>query len=68
MTIVNKRSLSCSSCVLQGFTPVPGDCLAFSLHRAACESTNVEERSLFVERGLSVAVSDSAKNRFSEFL
>lgn len=54
-------------CASQGFTPVPGDCLAFSLHRAAGESTNPEEKAVFIDRGVSVAVTDSAKQRFAEF-
>ncbi|CAM6093042.1 unnamed protein product [Calypogeia fissa] len=50
-----------------GFTTAPGDCLAFMYHRQAIETQDGEQKQIMVEHGLKVAVTDSAKQRFSEF-
>ncbi|CAM6087531.1 unnamed protein product [Calypogeia fissa] len=50
-----------------GFTTAPGDCLAFMYHRQAIETQDGEQKQITVEQGLKVAVTDSAKQRFSEF-
>ena len=55
------------SLAMQGFTPAPGDCLAFMLHRTAGETREKEQRERFIERGVQVAVTESAKLRFDEF-
>lgn len=51
----------------EGFTTAPGDCLAFMLHRAAGEAADAEVKESFVQQGLSVVVSETARQRFSEF-
>lgn len=51
----------------EGFTVAAADCLAFSLYRAACESTEEETRQAFVERALALTLSDTARARFSMF-
>ncbi|KAL3686104.1 hypothetical protein R1sor_004126 [Riccia sorocarpa] len=50
----------------EGFTTAAGDCLAFMCYRAAVESNDSELRSAFVERGLRVAETDSARQRFQK--
>eukprot|EP00850_Spirogloea_muscicola_P003687 SM000015S01187 [mRNA] locus=s15:349167:350399:+ [translate_table: standard] len=51
----------------KGFTPAPGDCLAFMLYLAAGESRSIEQKEKLVQRGQSVAETDTARARFSEF-
>eukprot|EP01025_Chloroclados_australasicus_P069885 TRINITY_DN9944_c0_g1_i1.p1 TRINITY_DN9944_c0_g1~~TRINITY_DN9944_c0_g1_i1.p1 ORF type:complete len:262 (-),score=47.04 TRINITY_DN9944_c0_g1_i1:354-1031(-) len=46
-----------------GFTEAAGDCLAFKYFRDAEEKRTLEERQAFVDKGLQVAVTDSARER-----
>ncbi|KAG6553916.1 hypothetical protein Mapa_004833 [Marchantia paleacea] len=48
----------------EGFTAAAGDCLAYMCYRGAVESKDAEARSAFVERGLRVAETDSARQQF----
>lgn len=50
----------------EGFTSLPGDCLAFSYFRAASECTDPEVRENLVTKGLAFSASESARLRFAE--
>ncbi|EFJ26426.1 hypothetical protein SELMODRAFT_412999 [Selaginella moellendorffii] len=52
----------------EGFSPLPGDCLALMHYRAAKESSQADEKQSLAQRALEFAVSEAAVEKISKLL